>query len=158
MSNRSPPQLVNSVKIYYRLESGLRSQAFHPSLGSRTEHRQAPSGRPRRRAACQTQLAQKHTLLDVVGHGIPGHAGRQPARQACTLRFCPFVFDILPIPDDIILPMQLCHHQEVFISQKVSATVLLKFPEVLQTQGRNNKFLNSRWSKFSLQIPRRHRR
>ena len=94
-----------------------------------------------------------HTLLNIVSHGIPSHAGRKPACQACTLWFCPFVFDILPIPDDIILPMQLCHHQEVFISQKISATAFLKFPEVLHKQERNNKSLNGHSSEFPLQIP-----
>lgn len=56
------------------------------------------------------------TLLGIVGSGISGHAGWQPARQARTLRLSPFVLDILPVPDDIILPLELCHHEEVLIS------------------------------------------
>lgn len=60
-----------------------------------------------------------HTLLGIVGSGIPGHAGGQPACQAGPLSLGALVLDILPIPDDVVFPLQLRHHEKVLIRQQL---------------------------------------
>lgn len=55
------------------------------------------------------------TLLCVISIGIAGHARRQPPRQAGSLSLGALVFHVFPVPDDIILPLQLSDHQEELI-------------------------------------------
>ena len=88
----------------------------------RTTRAEADSGAGRA-ASCPpgesgtVEQSRGYSHPPVLGHhkelGVESdtpECGRKPACQASTLWFCPLVFNILPIPDDIILPMQLCHH------------------------------------------------
>lgn len=59
------------------------------------------------------------TLLCVICIGIAGHARRQPPRQTGSLSLGAFVFYVLPVPDDIVLPLQLSDHQEELILKGV---------------------------------------
>lgn len=55
------------------------------------------------------------TLLSVVGVSITGHAGGEPPSQAGPLSLGTLVFHILPVPDYILLPLQLSDHHEELI-------------------------------------------
>ncbi len=65
------------------------------------------------------------TLLSVICISIAGHARRQPTRQAGSLSLGALVLHFLPIPDNIVLPLQLSDHQEELILQ--SLFVLIAF-------------------------------
>lgn len=55
------------------------------------------------------------TLLSIVGISITGHTGGEPPSQAGPLSLGALVFYILPVPDNIILPLQLSDHHEELI-------------------------------------------
>lgn len=58
------------------------------------------------------------TLLSVVGVSITGHAGGEPPSQTGPLSLGSLVFHILPVPDDILLPLQLSDHHEELIFKR----------------------------------------
>lgn len=60
------------------------------------------------------------TLLSVISVGIAGHASGKPPCQAGSLGLGALVFHVLPIPNNIVLPLQLSDHQEDFILKRWS--------------------------------------
>lgn len=71
------------------------------------------------------------TLLCVVSVGVAGHARGQPPRQAGSLSLSTLVFHFLPIPNNIVLPLQLSDHQEELILKSlfvlISTFVIIVF-------------------------------
>lgn len=55
------------------------------------------------------------TLLSIVGISITSHTGGEPPSKAGPLSLGALVFHILPIPDNIVLPLQLSDHHEELI-------------------------------------------
>lgn len=64
-----------------------------------------------------TGVSGSLTLLCVVGIGVAGHAGRQPPCQTGSLGLSAFVFHVLSVPDDVVLPLKLGDHQKELVLQ-----------------------------------------
>lgn len=70
-----------------------------------------------------TEMVCFLTLLSIVGISITGHTGGEPPSQTGPLSLGALVFYILPIPDNIVLPLQLSdHHEELILKFRVVFT------------------------------------